>query len=161
MQCNAPEWAEGWSQDPPLLRPHLRVGCGGEGILLNILAYLKPSEGKQLFAFISVPVAVVFEPILTCCSLGPCCSAVIVALSIMLQCFRSAANMELGGKALQIPHPCSATGPCPTKGMLPHTHPLTFANVNTINVQFTSLQLPMRCLGSGLAIGKSESCFYG
>ena len=37
------------SQDPPLPRSHLRVGSGGEGVLLEIPAYLRPSEGKQLF----------------------------------------------------------------------------------------------------------------
>ena len=26
---------KGWSQDPPLPRPHLRVDSGGEGILLE------------------------------------------------------------------------------------------------------------------------------
>ena len=29
---------KGWSQDPLLPRPHLRVGSGGEDILLDILA---------------------------------------------------------------------------------------------------------------------------
>jgi len=52
---------KGWSQDPPFPRPHLRVGSGGEGILLEIPVYLKPSAGKQLLSFISVPAAVVFE----------------------------------------------------------------------------------------------------
>jgi len=75
---------KGWSQDPPLLRANLRVGSGGEGILLEILAYLRPSEGKQLLSSTSVPKAVAFERILTCYSLGPCCSAVIAALSIAL-----------------------------------------------------------------------------
>ena len=37
---------EGWSQDPPLLRPHLRTGIGWEDILLVISVYLWPSEGK-------------------------------------------------------------------------------------------------------------------
>ena len=45
--------------------------------------YLRPPEGKQLFSFISVSVA--FVQILPCCSLGPCCSAVIAVLSIALQ----------------------------------------------------------------------------
>ena len=78
------DW-NGWSQDPPLSRPHLRVDSGGKGILLEILAYLRPSEGKQFLPFISVPTAVVFEQILTCCSLGSCCTAVITALSITLR----------------------------------------------------------------------------
>ena len=38
----------------PLPKPHLRVGSGGEGISLEIPAYLQPSKGKQLFSFISV-----------------------------------------------------------------------------------------------------------
>jgi len=58
-------------------------GCNGvKGILLVILAYLRPSEGKQLLSFISVPVVVAFEQILTCCSLRLCCSVVIAVLSI-------------------------------------------------------------------------------
>jgi len=40
---------KGWSQDPPLPRPHLRVGIGSKGILLGIPAYLRLSRGKQLF----------------------------------------------------------------------------------------------------------------
>jgi len=84
--CNAiTEWPEGWSQDPPLPSPHLRAGSGGEGISLEIPAYLRPSEGKQLLSFISVPTAVAFGQIFTCCSLGPCCSAVIAVLPIVLQ----------------------------------------------------------------------------
>jgi len=74
-----------WSQDPPLPRPHLRVGGGGEGILLEITVYLKPSEGKQLISFISVLSAIAFAQTLTCCSLGPCYSAVIAVLSIVSQ----------------------------------------------------------------------------
>jgi len=42
------DW-KGWSQDPPLPSPHLRLGSGGEGILLEIPVCLGPSEGKQLF----------------------------------------------------------------------------------------------------------------
>ena len=63
----------GWSQDPPL---PLRVGSGDKGILLAIPVYLQLSEGKHLLSFSSA--AVVVEQILACCSLGPCCSAVIV-----------------------------------------------------------------------------------
>jgi len=67
------DW-EGWSQDPPLPRPHLRVGSGNKSNLLEIPVYLKFSEGKQLLSFISVPMAVVFEQVFICCnSLGPCC----------------------------------------------------------------------------------------
>ena len=39
------DW-KGWSQDPPLPRPHLRAGSGGKGILLKIPAYLSSSKGK-------------------------------------------------------------------------------------------------------------------
>ena len=46
---NAPEWPEGWSQDPPLPSPHLRVGSGDKHILLGKSAYLRPSMGKQIF----------------------------------------------------------------------------------------------------------------
>jgi len=42
---------KGWSQDPPLPRPHLRVGSGGRSILLEIPAYLRPSKGKHFFFF--------------------------------------------------------------------------------------------------------------
>jgi len=48
---------KGWSQDPPLPRPHLRVGSGGKGISPEILAYLRPSKGKQLFSFVSTSTA--------------------------------------------------------------------------------------------------------
>ena len=34
----------GWSQDPPFPRPHLRVGSGGSGILLDVSVCLRPSE---------------------------------------------------------------------------------------------------------------------
>ena len=40
---------KGWSQDLPLPRPHLWVGSGGEGISLEIPAYLWPFKGKKLF----------------------------------------------------------------------------------------------------------------
>jgi len=33
------DW-KGWSQDPPLPRPHLRVGRGGEGFMLEVPAAL-------------------------------------------------------------------------------------------------------------------------
>jgi len=67
----------------PLLDPHLRVGSRGEGILLEIPAYLRLSEGKQLLSLISVPMAVEFEQILACCSLEPCCFAVIAMLCVV------------------------------------------------------------------------------
>uniref|UniRef100_A0A8C9ELT5 Peroxisomal trans-2-enoyl-CoA reductase n=1 Tax=Pavo cristatus TaxID=9049 RepID=A0A8C9ELT5_PAVCR len=62
---------KGWSQDPRLPRFHLRVGSGGKGVLVEVLAYLRPSEGKQLLFFISVVGA--FGHVLSCCSLGLCC----------------------------------------------------------------------------------------
>ena len=85
MQAMHLSHQKGWSQDPPLPRPHLRVGSGGKDILLEIPTYLRPSKAKQLLSFISVPTAVAFEQILTCCSLGPCYFAVVTVLSIMLQ----------------------------------------------------------------------------
>jgi len=42
------DW-KAWSQDPPLPTPCLGVGRGGESVLLEILAYVRPSEGKQFF----------------------------------------------------------------------------------------------------------------
>lgn len=45
--------------------------------------YLRFSEGRQLLFFVSVAVA--FEHVFTCCSLGPHSSAVIVVLSNVLQ----------------------------------------------------------------------------
>ena len=42
------DW-KGWSQDPSLPRPHLRVGSGGKGIFLKIPTYLRPLKGKQFF----------------------------------------------------------------------------------------------------------------
>ena len=58
------------------------------GIFLEILACLRPFEGKEFFfSFIPVPMAVAFEQFLTCCSLGPCCSLVFAALSTALCSF--------------------------------------------------------------------------
>jgi len=44
---------KGCSQDLPFPSPHLSVGAGGvdKDILLEILAYLRPSKGKQFFFF--------------------------------------------------------------------------------------------------------------
>ena len=75
---NLSDW-KGWSEDQLLFRPHLRVGSRGEGILLEILAYLRPSKGKQLLSFISIAAA--FEHNLTCCSLGLCYHTDITAFS--------------------------------------------------------------------------------
>jgi len=86
LRCNqfTERW-KGWSQDPPLPSPHLRVGSGGEGISLEILAYLRPSEGKQLLSFVSVLMVIAFENILTYCTLGPCYCVITAVLSIVLQ----------------------------------------------------------------------------
>ena len=59
---------KGWSQDPPLPRPHLRVGSGSKDSFLDIPVYLSPAEGKQLLSFISVLTAVTTEQTFTCCS---------------------------------------------------------------------------------------------
>lgn len=75
---------EGWSQDPPLPSPHLRVGSGA-GNLLEIPASLGPSEGKQLLSFVSVLMVIAFENILTYCTLGPCYCVITAVLSIVLQ----------------------------------------------------------------------------
>lgn len=40
---------KGWSQNPPLTTPHLRIGRGDEGILLELSVYLRRSEGEQFF----------------------------------------------------------------------------------------------------------------
>ena len=47
------DW-KGCSQDPPLPRLHLMVGSRGGGVLQKILAYWRPSEGKQFLFFVSV-----------------------------------------------------------------------------------------------------------
>jgi len=97
---------------PPLPKPHLGVGNGDEGTLLEIPTYLRPSEGKQLLSFISVPTAVVFEQILTCYSLGPCYSAVIAMLSIMFYWWQ----MKPPGRAWYFStasgHPCIQLSLC-------------------------------------------------
>lgn len=46
--------------------------------------YLRFSDGKWLLCSVSVLIAVAFEQILTCCSLGFCCYTVIAAFSIIL-----------------------------------------------------------------------------
>ena len=77
---------KGWGQDPPLPSPHLRAGSGGKGRLLEVPVHLRPSEGKQLLSFISVPTAAAaVEQILAFCSLGPRCSAATAVLSVVLQ----------------------------------------------------------------------------
>lgn len=54
------DWKE-WSQDQPLPRSHLRVGCAVERILLEVPAYLRPFEGRQILSFVLVPMTVAFE----------------------------------------------------------------------------------------------------
>ena len=66
-----------------------KLGSGGEGFLLEIVAYLRPSKGKQILSFVSVPTAVAFEQVLTCCSVGLCDFVVIAVLLITLQCYTS------------------------------------------------------------------------
>jgi len=63
---------KGWSQDPRLPSPHLRGGSGSKSVLLEIPVCLRPSEGRQLLFFVSVPMVVACEQGLTC-SLGLCC----------------------------------------------------------------------------------------
>jgi len=79
MQCTL--W-KGWSQDPPLPRPHLRVGSGGKGILLEIPAYLRPSKVSKVSSLVFVPVAAVFGLVFYCCSQRLCHPAIIAVLSI-------------------------------------------------------------------------------
>lgn len=52
--------------------------------MLKISVYLRPFEGTWFLSFISMPIAVAFEQILTHCSLVSCCSAVVAAFSIAL-----------------------------------------------------------------------------
>jgi len=40
------DW-KGWSQDPALPTPHLRVGSEGKGIFVEIPVCLRPSKDKQ------------------------------------------------------------------------------------------------------------------
>ena len=102
-----------WSQDPPLPRPHLRVGSGGKGILLENPAYPSSSKGRQLPSFVSVFVAIAFDQILAHCSLGSCCSAVSIVLSIMLQsrspesCYSHSKGKELSELAKK--HLCNGS----------------------------------------------------
>ena len=61
------DW-KGWSQDLLLPRHDVRVGSGGEGISLEILAYLRPSKSKQLFSFVSTSMAAALGLIVLRCS---------------------------------------------------------------------------------------------
>jgi len=49
--------------------PYLRVGGGGEGFLLEILAYLRPFKGTCISSFVSASMAATFGLILICSSL--------------------------------------------------------------------------------------------
>ena len=68
MHLSDQKW---WGQVQPSPSPHLSAISGDESILLEIPAYLRLSEGKQLLSFVSVPIVVASEQILTYCSLGP------------------------------------------------------------------------------------------
>lgn len=59
-----------WSQDPPLPRSHLRVGSGGEHILLVLLSTWGLWKVSRTFLFVFVSIAVGF--VLSCCSLELC-----------------------------------------------------------------------------------------
>ena len=75
---------KGWSQDPPLPRPRLRVGSGDKGVSLEITVYLRPSEAEQLFSFVSASTAVAFGLVLIYCSQRHCHPTIVAVLSIML-----------------------------------------------------------------------------
>lgn len=61
-------------------------------LLLEISAYLRPSEGKQLFSFISA--ATTLELILICCSQELCHPAIIIVLSIPLEHYSNKEGKE-------------------------------------------------------------------
>ena len=77
------DW-KGWSQDPPLPRPHLRVGSD-KGNLLEIPVGPKPSGGEQLLSFLFL--CLLHLSTFSCCSLGTCYSSVIATLSIFQAAF--------------------------------------------------------------------------
>ena len=60
------------------------VGSRGGGVLQKILAYWRPSEGKQFLFFVSLSVVVAFEQVFCCCGLGSCCSAAVAELPVVL-----------------------------------------------------------------------------
>jgi len=60
------DW-KGWIQEPSLPWPHWRLESDGEGIFLEIPAYLRPFRSKQLFV-ISASVVAVFGLLFICCS---------------------------------------------------------------------------------------------
>lgn len=55
---------EGVESGSSIPSPHLRIGSGGKGVLLEIPAHLKTSKGKELFSFISASVATAVEQML-------------------------------------------------------------------------------------------------
>jgi len=61
-----------------------------------ISAYLMLSEGKEILSFVSASMAVTFEHILTCYSLGLCYYAVIAVLSLVLQHYTCCPNFTYG-----------------------------------------------------------------
>lgn len=83
MQCTS-VIRRGGARIHPFLGLHLRVVSGGKGFSLEIPAYLRPSEGKLFFFFslISALTAVASEWILTCCSLGIYCFAVLLHFAL-------------------------------------------------------------------------------
>ena len=101
------DW-KGSSQDPPLPRPHLRVGSGGKSISsLRSLPYLRPSKGKQLFSlcfFICVCSFWARSHFLKPKTLPPCCYHPITVLhALFLRAWgrrgeRSWGRMRMGRK---------------------------------------------------------------
>jgi len=79
-----PSDEEVWSQDAPFPRPHLRVCSGGEGDLLEIPAFVRPSKGKQLFFFISASMTAAFGLVFISYRQRLCPPTVVMVLSIML-----------------------------------------------------------------------------
>lgn len=63
----------------------------GKGVLVEIPASLRPSEGKQIFSFsfVSMSLAAAFGFILTCGSLGLCYPTIIAVLSVASWHYRS------------------------------------------------------------------------
>ena len=100
------DWKE-WSHDPPLLRPHLRVGSGGEGILLEISVYLRSSEGRQIFFFcfciygcyiwacLYLPQPRIVPPCCYCCTFHPI--IVLWGLAVIACQYRKQRGVTHGG----------------------------------------------------------------
>ena len=88
------DWKE-WSQDPILLRPHVRVGSGGKDTLLEILAYIRPSKGKRILFLCFCGCCIYACPYLQqlkallphyyCCAFGP----------IITLCLRNCGSTEM------------------------------------------------------------------